>query len=248
MSIMLQVENLEKSFGNLKVLKNVSFNLEKRKTIVVIGPSGSGKSTLLRCINQLTLPDNGKIVLDGVELTSDKVNLDKARSEMGFVFQNFNLFTHLKVLDNVSFGPLRVRKKSKKDSNDIAMEELKRVGLEDKAFSYPAELSGGQQQRVSIARALALKPKLILFDEPTSALDPELIGEVLDVIIKLAKEGMTALIVTHEMGFARSVADEAIFLENGIILEKGPPKDLFTNPKNKRTMDFLQKISQLYGE
>jgi len=248
MSVTLQVENLEKSFGNLKVLKNVSFNLEKGKTMVVIGPSGSGKSTLLRCINQLTPPDNGRVVLNGVELTSNKINLNEARSEIGFVFQNFNLITHLNVLGNVSFGPLRVKGKSKKDSNDIAMEELKRVGLEDKTFSYPAELSGGQQQRVSIARALALKPKLILFDEPTSALDPELIGEVLDVITKLAKEGMTALIVTHEMGFARSIADEAIFLEGGIILEKGPPKDLFSNPKNKRTMDFLQKISQLYGK
>jgi len=248
MSITLKVENLEKSFGTLKVLKKVSFNLEKGKTLAVIGPSGSGKSTLLRCINQLTPPDSGRVLLDEIELTSKTTNLNEARAEIGFVFQNFNLITHLNVLENVSFGPLRVKGKSKKESNDIAMEELKKVGLKDKNFSYPAELSGGQQQRVSIARALALKPKLILFDEPTSALDPELIGEVLDVITKLAKEGMTALIVTHEMGFARSVADEAIFLESGIILEKGSPKELFNNPKNKRTMDLLKKLTQLYGE
>jgi len=247
-STILRVEDLWKTYGNLRVLSGVSFEQKERETVVLIGPSGTGKSTLLHCINQLTRPDKGHVWLDGVELTDPRTNIDKVRSTIGFVFQNFNLFTHLTVLDNVRFGPLRAKEMKKKDATELAMVELDRVGLRDKAHAYPANLSGGQQQRASIARALALEPKLILFDEPTSALDPELIGEVLGVMIDLARSGMTTLVVTHEMGFARSVADEMIFLEGGVIVEKGPPKELISNPKKERTKKFLQKITQLYGE
>jgi ABC-type polar amino acid transport system ATPase subunit len=243
--MLLRVENLHKSFDGLNVLNGISFGLEKGQVTVVIGSSGSGKSTLLRCINCLTPPDKGQVWLENLELTARDADLNQARSKMGFVFQDFNLFTHLTVLENVSFGPLRVNKKSKEEARQIALEEIKRVGMLDKLNAYPAQLSGGQQQRISIARALALKPQLIMFDEPTSALDPELTGEVLSVMSSLAKDGMTLLVVTHEMGFARSVADRIIFMEEGIILEQGPPEKLFTSPENERTRYFLQMISQL---
>lgn len=219
---LLVVEDIHKKYGKEEVLKGVSFSLEKGETKVVIGPSGTGKSTLLRCINRLTPPDKGRVLLDGEDVTHPKSNINKLRAQMGFVFQDFNLFAHLTALGNVRLGPMKVKGMKKDAATKLAMEELARVGLADKADAYPAQLSGGQQQRVSIARALAMSPKLILFDEPTSALDPELIGEVLTVMIELAKEGMTMLVVSHEMGFARSVADEIIFMEHGVIVEQGP--------------------------
>ena len=245
---LLKVDNIHKTYGGLEVLKGVSFSLEQGETKVVIGPSGTGKSTLLRCINRLSPPNAGQVWLDGVEVTDPKANINELRAEMGFVFQSFNLFSHLTSLRNVRIGPIKVKGMSKDAANKLAMEELERVGLADKADAYPAQLSGGQKQRVSIARALAMSPKLILFDEPTSALDPELIGEVLTVMIDLAKEGMTMLVVTHEMGFARSVADEIIFMENGVIVEQGTPSQMFTSPQHKRTGEFLHKINELYGE
>ncbi len=245
--MLLRVEDLHKRYGKEEVLKGVSFSLEKGETKVIIGPSGTGKSTLLRCINRLTEPDRGRIWLEDVEITSPKVNIHRIRAQIGFVFQDFNLFTHLTALDNVRLGLMRVKGLSKQEATARAMQELARVGLADKAKAYPAELSGGQQQRVSIARALAMDPKLILFDEPTSALDPELIGEVLAVMEDLAKSGMTMLVVTHEMGFARTVADEIIFMEKGVIVEQGPPDQLFRNPKHPRTVEFLRRITDLYG-
>ncbi len=245
--MLLRVEDLHKRYGKEEVLKGVSFSLEKGETKVIIGPSGTGKSTLLRCINRLTEPDRGRIWLEDVEITSPKVNIHRIRAQIGFVFQDFNLFTHLTALDNVRLGLMRVKGLSKQEATARAMQELARVGLADKAKAYPAELSGGQQQRVSIARALAMDPKLILFDEPTSALDPELIGEVLAVMEDLAKSGMTMLVVTHEMGFARTVADEIIFMEKGVIVEQGPPEQLFRNPKHPRTAEFLRRITDLYG-
>ncbi|MCD6135365.1 amino acid ABC transporter ATP-binding protein [Candidatus Bipolaricaulota bacterium] len=245
---MLIVKDIHKAYGGIEVLKGVSFSLEQGETKVVIGPSGTGKSTLLRCINRLSPPDSGHVWLDGVEVTDPKANINALRAEMGFVFQSFNLFSHLTALRNVRIGPIKVKGMNKDAATKLAMEELERVGLSDRADAYPAQLSGGQKQRVSIARALAMSPKLILFDEPTSALDPELIGEVLTVMINLAKEGMTMLVVTHEMGFARSVADEIIFMENGVIVEQGTPGEMFSNPKNKRTGEFLHKINELYGE
>lgn len=248
MGTVLNIENLHKSFGDLKVLNGVSLNLKRGETKVIIGPSGTGKSTLLACINRLIEPDEGKIWVSGDEITAKKAELNKIRTEIGFVFQDFNLFTHLTALDNVKIGPHKVRKMEKHKAEEIAMEELERVGLADKAHAYPAELSGGQKQRVSIARALAMNPKVILFDEPTSALDPELIGEVLEVMINLAKEDMTMLIVSHEMGFARAVSDEIIFMEHGDIIEQGPPAQLFNRAQHKRTKEFLHKLTELYGE
>jgi polar amino acid transport system ATP-binding protein len=230
------------------VLKGVSFEMQKGETKVVIGPSGTGKSTLLRCINRLTPADQGRVWLEDEELTHTRTNINKIRAQIGFVFQSFNLFSHLTALGNVRIAPMKVKGIGKADATGLAMNVLERVGLADKARAYPAELSGGQQQRVSIARALAMSPKLILFDEPTSALDPELIGEVLEVMIALASEGMTMLCVTHEMGFARAVADEIIFMEHGVIVEHGPPSQMFTRPKHARTGEFLHKISELYGE
>jgi len=247
-NVTLRIEDLHKSYGALEVLKGVSVDINKGESKVIIGPSGTGKSTLLRCINRLTQPDSGRVWLDGVEVTDRKVDINRVRATIGMVFQDFNLFSHLRILGNVRIGPMEVKGMEKKEATELAMEELRRVGLADKADAYPAELSGGQQQRASIARALAMDPKLILFDEPTSALDPELIGEVLEVMINLAREGMTMLVVSHEMGFARSVADEIIFLENGVILEAGPPDQLFVHPKHKRTAEFLNKITELYGE
>lgn len=245
---LLRVEDLHKQYGAEGVLRGVSFTVEKGETKVLIGPSGTGKSTLLRCINRLTEPDRGRVWLGDVEVTSPKADLNRVRAQIGFVFQDFSLFTHLTALDNVRLGLLRVQGMEKKEATERAKAELARVGLADKAKAYPAELSGGQQQRVSIARALAMDPKLILFDEPTSALDPELIGEVLSVMVKLAREGMTMIVVTHEMGFARSVADEIVFMEHGVIVEQGPPEKLFRSPEVPRTAEFLRKISELYGE
>lgn len=244
---MLDVKNIHKAFGDLQVLKGVSLDLDQGETKVLIGPSGTGKSTLLRCINQLTPPDEGEVWLDGVEITDRSVDINKYRQDLGFVFQHFNLFNHLTALRNVSIGLEKVRGLEKEKAKERASEELKRVGLSDKAEQYPAELSGGQKQRVGIARALAMEPKVMLFDEPTSALDPELIGEVLEVMKGLAGE-ISMLVVTHEMGFASSVANEIIFLEDGVVVEKGTPEKFFENPDNERTKEFLSKIATLYGD
>jgi len=239
----LKVENLYKSYGKTEVIKGVSFEVKKGEAKVIIGPSGTGKSTLLRCINQLDRIDKGQIWLEDIEITKSHIDINQIRASIGFVFQSFNLFTHLTALDNVRIGPMRVREMKEEEATKISIEELKRVGLGDKIHNYPAQLSGGQQQRVSIARALAMNPKLILFDEPTSALDPELIGEVLEVMINLAKEGTTMIVVTHEMDFARSVANDIIFMDAGLILEEGSPEQIFNNPKYKRTAKFLSKIT-----
>ncbi|NLM97979.1 MAG: amino acid ABC transporter ATP-binding protein [Halanaerobiaceae bacterium] len=244
---LLLIENLHKSFDDNKVLNGISFHLDKGETKVIVGPSGTGKSTILNSINMLVRPDEGKIYLENIEITSSK-NIHKIRQEIGFVFQDFGLFNHLTAKGNVMIGLTRVKKMKKKEAEEIAMFELERVGLSKFADHYPAQLSGGQKQRVGIARALAMQPKLILFDEPTSALDPELTGEVLNVMKKLAAEGMTMLIVSHEMGFARTVADEIIFMENGEIIEQGPPEKLFTNPDHERTKEFLLKFIDLYYE
>ena len=245
---LLRVEDVHKSYDDLMVLRGITFQMDRGEIKVIIGPSGTGKSTLLRCVNGLAYPEKGRIWIDGEEVTDPKTNINHIRSKVGFVSQSFNLFAHLTALDNVAIGPVKVKGMKKSEARLLAMEELRRVGLEDKADAYPAELSGGQQQRVSIARALAMNPKLILFDEPTSALDPELMGEVLRVMMDLAKEGMTMLVVSHEIGFARAVADEILFLDEGKIIEKGHPSELLTNPANKRTKEFLHQIIELYGE
>ncbi|MDD3656127.1 MAG: amino acid ABC transporter ATP-binding protein [Atribacterota bacterium] len=245
--VILKVENLHKSYGKLTVLKGISFQVNQGETTVIIGPSGTGKSTLLTCINKLTPPDKGRIWLEEIEITNPNTDINIIRSSIGMVFQHFNLFTHLTVLDNVRLGLTVVKKIPKDKATNIGIEKLNLVGLADKLNSYPAELSGGQQQRVSIARALAMNPKLILFDEPTSALDPELIGEVLNVMIKLAESGMTMVVVSHEMGFARSVANDIIFMENGVIVEEGKPDTMFHHSQNPRTREFLYKITELYG-
>lgn len=246
-SHLLLIENLHKSFADNKVLKGISFYLDKGETKVIVGPSGTGKSTILNSINMLVPPNEGKIYLEDIEITSNK-NVHKIRQEIGFVFQDFGLFNHLTAKGNVMIGLTKVKKINKKEAEEMAMIELERVGLSKFADSFPAQLSGGQKQRVGIARALAMQPKLILFDEPTSALDPELTGEVLNVMKNLAAEGMTMLIVSHEMGFARTVADEMIFMENGEIIEQGIPEKLFTNPEHERTKEFLFKLSDLYNE
>jgi len=245
---LLRVNNITKKFGHNIILDGVSFNVEKGEVKVIIGPSGTGKSTLLRCINMLNPPDSGEIYLEDICLTDKKTDLHKVRRKIGMVFQHFALFKHLKAIDNVALGLIKVLKMPKKEAYEKALFELNRVGLADHKDKYPAELSGGQQQRVGIARALAMDPILMLFDEPTSALDPELIGEVLQVMQKLANEGMTMICVTHEMGFAKSVANEIIFMEKGKIVEQAPPKEIFYNAKNERTRTFLNKISELYGE
>lgn len=247
-NVVLEVEDVYKKYKGQEVLKGISFKVKKGETKVIIGPSGTGKSTLLRCINQLTIPDKGRIWLESEEVTHTKKNINQFRQKMGMVFQDFNLFDHLTALGNVEIGLIRVKRMDKDEARQKAIEELKKVGLEEKANLYPAQLSGGQKQRVSIARALAMDPKVMLFDEPTSALDPELIGEVLEVIKNLAIQGMTMVLVTHEMGFARSVANEIIFMEGGKILESGPPYQLFNNPKYERTKRFLRKMTELYGE
>ena len=246
--LVLKVENIHKTYGKNEILKGVSFEIKKGETIVIIGASGSGKSTLLRCINQLTVPEQGRIWLEGEEVTHHMKDISRFRQSIGMVFQDFNLFDHLCALRNVEIGLIKVKKMDKKEAREIAMEELRRVGLEKQANQYPAQLSGGQKQRVSIARALAMNPKVMLFDEPTSALDPELIGEVLEVMRDLALGGMTMVVVTHEMGFARSVANEIIFIEGGKILDQGTPHKLFTNPDHERTRQFICKIDELYGK
>ena len=246
--IVLRVEDIHKRYGSEDILKGISFEIKKGETKVIIGPSGSGKSTLLRCINQLTIPDKGQVWLEDKEVTHDKKDINKFRQKMGMVFQDFNLFDHLNALRNIEIGLIKVKGMGKDEARQKAIEELKQVGLERQADLYPAQLSGGQKQRVSIARALAMDPKVMLFDEPTSALDPELIGEVLEVIKKLALGGMTMVVVTHEMGFARSVANEIIFMENGKIMDQGTPHKLFTNPEHERTRRFLYKITELYGK
>ena len=244
---MLEVKDIHKTYGKTVVLDGVSFSMEKGETKVIIGPSGTGKSTLLRCINQLSPPDKGRVWLEGVEVTDKKTDINNIRQKIGFVFQEFNLFNHLTALKNVSIGLEKVKNMEKEEALKKAQDELKRVGLKDQADQYPAQLSGGQKQRVGIARALAMDPIIILFDEPTSALDPELIGDVLEVMKSIAGE-VSMLVVTHEMGFARNVADEIIFMEHGKIIEKGTPNQMFKNPKIKRTKEFLGKISSLYGE
>ncbi|QOR39034.1 amino acid ABC transporter ATP-binding protein [Billgrantia diversa] len=238
----LDVREVRKAYNGLEVLKGISFGLYRGETKVLIGPSGSGKSTLLRCINYLTVPDKGRIFLNGDEVLD--TNIDAMRARMGFVFQDFNLFTHLTVLDNVTLCQVKVNGVDKKEAISRAQQELERVGLSDKADAYPAELSGGQQQRVSIARALAMDPDVLLFDEPTSALDPELTGEVVRVMQQLASDGMTMVVVTHEMGFARQAADEIIFLEHGHIVEQGPPDVMFQQASNDRTRAFLNIIAE----
>ena len=246
--IILKVEEIYKRYREEEVLRGISFEVRKGETKVIIGPSGSGKSTLLRCINQLTIPDKGQVWLEGEEVTHTKKSINQFRQKMGMVFQDFNLFDHINALGNVEIGLIRVKGMDKNRAREKAMEELKQVGLEKQAYLYPAQLSGGQKQRVSIARALAMDPSVMLFDEPTSALDPELIGEVLEVIKKLAINGMTMVVVTHEMGFARSVANEVIFIESGRIIDQGSPYALFTNPEHERTKKFLHKITELYGK
>lgn len=238
---MIEVRSLYKRFGSLEVLKGVSLTVERGEVVVVIGPSGSGKSTLLRCLNYLETPDSGQIFLDGVEV-DPKRNLRQVRQEMGMVFQSFNLFPHMKVLDNITLAPQKVRGTDKEAAEQLALELLDKVGLGDKAHAYPGELSGGQRQRVAIARALAMQPQVMLFDEPTSALDPEMIGEVLEVMKHLALEGRTMIVVTHEMGFAREVGDRVVFMDDGHIIEQGPPREVFSNPKQARTQEFLSKI------
>jgi polar amino acid transport system ATP-binding protein len=240
----LRVEDLHKNFGDREILHGISFNVKKGETIVFIGPSGTGKSTLLRCINQLTEPDRGKVFLDDEEITGCGQRISEFRQRIGMVFQNFNLFDHLTAVENVEIAPIKVRKMKKEDARRKAMDELRRVGMADWADHYPSELSGGQAQRVSIARSLAMDPEVILFDEPTSALDPELTREVLEVMKDLAQSGMTMLVVTHEMGFARSVATEVIFMEGGRIIEQGPPSEIMKNPQHPRTREFIGKISE----
>jgi polar amino acid transport system ATP-binding protein len=238
---MIDVKDLHKSFGSLEVLKGIDLHVNEKEVVVIIGPSGSGKSTLLRCINYLEVPTSGKIVIDGIEL-KEEANINEVRKEVGMVFQRFNLFPHMNVLENLMLAPMKVRQVSKEEAKNIALELLKKVGLEDKAEVYPDKLSGGQQQRVAIARALAMNPKALLFDEPTSALDPEMIKEVLEVMKRLANEGMTMVVVTHEMGFAREVGDRLIFVDDGVIVEQGDPTEIFNNPKEERTQTFFSKI------
>ena len=244
----LEARNLTKVYGQNTIFKNINLKVKEGEAIVIIGPSGTGKSTLLRCMNLLTRADGGQILLDGEDITAKGYNEDKVRQHIGMVFQNFLLFNHLTALDNVMIGLTKVKKMPREQAIKKAMEELRRVGLLDRADHYPGQLSGGQQQRVAIARALAMDPRVMLFDEPTSALDPELIGEVLGVMEKLARDRMTMLVVTHELGFAREVADRIVFMEKGSIVEEGSPDDLFYHPKNDRTREFLWKITELYGK
>ena len=239
---MIDVKNLTKSFGDLEVLRGVSQHIEKGERVVLIGPSGSGKSTFLRCLNLLETPTSGEIVFEGQSITDEKCDINRIRQKMGMVFQHFNLFPNMTILKNITLAPVRTGLMDKEQAEKEARELLKRVGLEDKADSYPAQLSGGQKQRIAIVRALCMKPDVMLFDEPTSALDPEMVGEVLDVMKELAKSGMTMICVTHEMGFAREVADRVLFMDEGVIVEEGTPAEIFGSPKEKRTQDFLNKV------
>ncbi|NQX48888.1 amino acid ABC transporter ATP-binding protein [Paenibacillus tritici] len=239
---MIEVKNLQKSFGKLEILKGIDLNIHKGEVVVVIGPSGSGKSTFLRCLNLLEQPTGGEINFEGQSITAKRHDINVTREKMGMVFQQFNLFPHKSVLQNIMLAPLKVRKQQSAEAEKYAMELLRTVGLEDKRDAYPAQLSGGQKQRIAIARALAMQPHVMLFDEPTSALDPEMVGEVLEVMKQLAVGGMTMVIVTHEMGFAREVGDRILFMDGGVIVEQGTPAEVFGNPKHARTRDFLSKV------
>ena len=239
---MIDIKDLHKSFGTLNVLNGINEHINKGEKVVVIGPSGSGKSKFLRCLNMLEIPTSGEIIFSGVSMTDPKTNINAMRQKMGMVFQHFNLFNNLSILDNMTLAPVRLKLKTKSEAQDEAMALLKRVGLEDKAASYPSQLSGGQKQRIAIVRALAMHPEVMLFDEPTSALDPEMVGEVLEVMKQLAEEGMTMVVVTHEMGFAREVANRVLFMDGGIVQESGTPEEIFGNPQNPRTQSFLSKV------
>lgn len=240
--IKIHAENVKKNFGSIEVLKDISTDISEGEVVVIIGPSGSGKSTFLRCLNRLENVTNGKVIIDGIDITDKKTNINSVRENIGMVFQHFNLFNNLNIIDNMTLAPIQLKKCSKAEAENRAREMLKRVGLSEKAESYPSQLSGGQKQRVAIARSLCMQPKIMLFDEPTSALDPEMVGEVLKVMKDLAEEGMTMVIVTHEMGFAREVADRILFMDGGYIVEEGTPMELLMNPKEKRTKDFLDKV------
>ncbi|SEQ96082.1 amino acid ABC transporter ATP-binding protein, PAAT family [Virgibacillus subterraneus] len=239
---MITVKDLHKSFGDLEVLKGIDAKVDESEVVCVVGPSGSGKSTFLRCINLLEDITAGEITIDGDHLTDPNVNINEVRSQVGMVFQHFNLFPHKTVLENITLGPIKVKNLSENEAKDVALSLLEKVGLSDKADDYPDSLSGGQKQRVAIARSLAMNPKVMLFDEPTSALDPELVGDVLEVMKDLAEEGMTMVVVTHEMGFAKEVGDRVLFMDEGIIMEEGNPQQIFDNPQNPRTQSFLSKI------
>ncbi|MDK2918360.1 MAG: arginine/lysine/histidine transport system ATP-binding protein [Candidatus Petromonas sp.] len=239
---MIKVSNLNKKFDNLHVLKGINEHVEKGEVVVIIGPSGSGKSTFLRCLNLLEHPTSGEIIFEGISITDKKNDINKQRQKMGMVFQQFNLFPHMTVLENITLAPIKVKKMSKQEAEEVAYKLLERIGLKDKALSYPSQLSGGQKQRIAIARALAMSPDVMLFDEPTSALDPEMVGEVLEVMKELAAEGMTMVVVTHEMGFAREVGTRVLFMDDGKVVEQNTPKELFSNPQHPRTKEFLAKI------
>lgn len=240
--VKIHVEHLKKSFGSLEVLKDISTDISEGEVVVVIGPSGSGKSTFLRCLNRLEEVTGGSILIEDVDITKKKININKVRENIGMVFQHFNLFNNLNIIDNLMLAPTQLKKCSKEEAKQRALEMLKKVGLVEKAESYPSQLSGGQKQRVAIARALCMQPDIMLFDEPTSALDPEMVGEVLQVMKDLAADGMTMVIVTHEMGFAREVADRVVFMDAGYIVEEGTPQEVLLNPKEPRTIDFLNKV------
>lgn len=239
---MITVKNLKKNFGDLTVLKGIDVTIEKGECVVVIGPSGSGKSTFLRCLNRLEEPDGGEIDIEGTDLLSQHTDINEMRQRIGMVFQHFNLFPHKTILENVTLAPIKLKKMPQKEAEDAALDFLRRVGIEDKASVYPSTLSGGQKQRVAIARSLAMNPQVMLFDEPTSALDPEMVGEVLDVMKNLAKEGMTMVVVTHEMGFAKEVANRVLFMADGVILEEGTPEEIFEHPQHERTKAFIKAI------
>ena len=241
-NVKIHIKDLCKSFGHLDVLKGISTDIYEGEVVCIIGPSGSGKSTLLRCINRLETATSGEIVVDGFHINDKKIDINKVRENIGMVFQHFNLFANMNVIDNLMLAPVDLKKKSKEDARENAIKLLETVGLSDKAENFPSQLSGGQKQRVAIARALAMNPDIMLFDEPTSALDPEMVGEVLSVMKELARQGMTMVCVTHEMGFAREVADRVIFIDEGIILEEGTPDEVFGSPKHPRTIDFLNKV------
>ena len=241
-NVLIKVDNLCKSFDNVDVLKGINAEIHKGDVMVVIGASGSGKSTFLRCLNRLEEPTGGKIYFEGTDITDTSVNINIHRQKMGMVFQQFNLFPHMTVMKNLTLGPIKLLKKSKAEAEKRAMELLERVGLADRATAYPSQLSGGQKQRIAIVRALCMDPDVMLFDEPTSALDPEMVGEVLEVMKQLAKEGMTMVVVTHEMGFAREVGTNVVFVDDGVIVEQGEPREFFENPKNQRLKDFLSKV------
>lgn len=238
----IEVRELHKSYGENEVLKGIDFHVDQGEVVCVIGPSGSGKSTLLRCVNRLEEPTSGTIMVEGVDITDEDTDLDKVRTRIGMVFQQFNLFPHLSVLRNLTLAQIRAKKRKKSEAEEIARRNLAKVGLADKAGAYPSQLSGGQQQRVAIARALSMDPDMMLFDEPTSALDPELVGDVLDVMRQLARDGMTMMVVTHEMGFAREVGDRVVFMDGGVVVEQGDPREVLGNPQHERTRSFLSKV------